>query len=364
MSEAIAGSDPDPAASVFDAEFLRKLERLEWVARKVLRGLPRGERNTARRGRGQEFNDFRRYQPGDDFRYIDWNIFSRLDRLVVKLYTSEEDMTLHIVLDCSASMGFGEPSKFDYARRLAAALGFIGLHHLDRVVLTTFAGAHRAGLPPLATRRQLTPLLDYLAGLGCAGPTSRPAGVARRQAAGLGCAGPTLVEGAFRELAARSRGARLMVVISDFMDTSGPEPSFPRKRESTDDSTGATGLRPSFPRKRESTGDSTGATGLEAGLDALRHRGHDVVAMQVLSEEEIAPPLDGAIEFVDAESGETLRATVDARLRALYAERLDARLRALEGYCRRTGIEYLRASTAIPFEDLVLRYLRQGTHLR
>ena len=343
MSEAIAGSDPDPAASVFDAEFLRKLERLEWVARKVLRGLPRGERNTARRGRGLEFNDFRRYQPGDDFRYIDWNIFSRLDRLVVKLYTSEEDMTLHIVLDCSASMGFGEPSKFDYARRLAAALGFIGLHHLDRVVLTTFAGAHRAGLPPLATRRQLTPLLDYLAGLGCAGPTSRSAGVARRQAAGLGCAGPTLVEGAFRELAARSRGARLMVVISDFMDTSGPEPS--------------------FPRKRESTGDSTGATGLEAGLDALRHRGHDVVAMQVLSEEEIAPPLDGAIEFVDAESGETLRATVDARLRALYAERLDARLRALEGYCRRTGIEYLRASTAIPFEDLVLRYLRQGTNL-
>lgn len=302
MSEAIAG--PDSAALVFDAEFLRKLERLEWVARKILRGLPRGERNTARRGRGLEFNDFRRYQPGDDFRYIDWNIFSRLDRLVVKLYTSEEDMTLHLVLDCSASMGFGAPSKFDYARRLAAALGFIGLHHLDRVVLTTFAGAGGAGLPPLATRRQLTTLLDFLTGLECAGPTR--------------------VEGAFRELAASSRGARLMVVISDFL----------------------------------------GATGLETGLDALRHRGHDVVAMQVLSEEEIAPPLDGAIELVDAESGGTLRATVDARLRALYAERLDARLRALEGYCRRTGIEYLRASTAIAFEDLILRYLRQGTHLR
>ena len=302
MSEEHAG--PDPAALVFDGEFLRKLERLEWVARKTLRGLPRGERSTARRGRGLEFDDFRRYQPGDDFRYIDWNIFSRLDRLVVKLYTSEEDMTLHLALDCSASMGFGEPPKFDYARRLAAALGFIGLHHLDRVVLTTFAGAHGAGLPPLATRRQLTTLLDFLGGLRCAGPT--------------------LVESSFRELATSSRSARLVVVISDFM----------------------------------------GARGLEAGLDALRHRGHDVVAMQVLAEEEIAPPLDGALLLVDAESGEATRATVDARLRALYQERLDAHLRGLEGYCRRSGVEYLRTSTAIAFEDLVLKYLRQGKHLR
>ena len=302
MTETRAG--PDPAALVFDGEFLRKLEALEWVARKALRGLPRGERSTARRGRGLEFDDFRRYQPGDDFRYIDWNIFSRLDRLVVKLYTSEEDLTLHLAIDCSASMGFGEPTKFDYARRLAAALGFIGLHHLDRVALTTFGVAHGAGPPPFASRRQLATLLDFLSGLRCAGPTR--------------------YESSFRELAASSRGARLMVVISDFMGTGA------------------------FP----------------AALDALRHRGHDVVAMQVLSEDEIAPPLDGALELVDAESGETLRAAVDERLRALYRERLDAHLRSLEGYCRRSGVECLRTSTAIAFEDLVLRYLRQGTHLR
>ena len=302
MTEASAGTDS--ASLVFDGEFLRKLERLEWVARKMLRGLPRGERRTARRGRGLEFDDFRRYQPGDDFRYIDWNIFSRLDRLVVKLYASEEDMTLHLAVDCSASMGFGEPSKFDYARRLAAALGFIGLHHLDRVVVTTFAKAHRAGPPALATRRQLATLLDFLSGLQCAGSTR--------------------FEPSLRALAASSRGARLMVIISDF---------------------GADG-------------------GLEEGLDALRRRGHDVVAMQVLSEEEISPPLDGALELVDAESGAVLRATVDARLRALYQARLDEGLRGLESWCRRSGVEYLRASTAIAFEDLVLRYLRQGAHLR
>ena len=302
MTEALAGTDP--AALVFDGEFLRKLEKLEWVARKALRGLPRGERSTARRGRGLEFDDFRRYQPGDDFRYIDWNIFSRLDRLVVKLYTSEEDLTLHLALDCSASMGFGEPTKFDYARRLAAALGFIGLHHLDRVALTTFGNAHAAGPPPFVSRSRLSALLDYLSGL-------RPSGSTR-------------YETSFRELAASTRGARLMVVISDFM----------------------------------------GEGALPPALDALRHRGHDVVAMQVLSEEEIAPPLDGALALVDSESGEALRATVDERLRALYRERLDARLRGLEGYCRRSGVEYLRTSTAIDFEALVLRYLRQGTHLR
>ena len=302
MSEALAGSDS--AAFVFDGEFLRKLERLEWVARRLLRGLPRGERSTTRRGRGLEFDDFRRYQAGDDFRYIDWNIFSRLDRLVVKLYTSEEDMTLHLALDCSASMGFGTPSKFDYARRLAAALGFIGLHRLDRVVLSTFADVHRAGPAALSTRRQLTTLLGFLAGLECAGATR--------------------FEPALRELAASGRGARLTVVLSDF----------------------------------------TGADAVETGLDALRHRGHDVVALHVLAEEEIAPPLDGAIEFVDAESGETLHATVDAGLRTLYERRLSARLRRLEDYCRRAGVEYLRASTALPFEDLVLKFLRQGSHLR
>ena len=295
---------PAGAAALFDGDFLRKLERLEWLARKTLRGLPRGERATARRGRGLEFNDFRRYQPGDDFRYIDWNIFSRLDRLVLKLYTSEEDFTLRIVLDCSASMDFGEPLKFDYARRIAAALGFIGLHNLDRVVLATFSDAPGPTLGPLKTRRQLITLLDFLRELRCGRET--------RLGASL------------RELAASVPSAELVVVISDLL----------------------------------------GRDDLKAGLDALRHRGHDVVVLQVLAEEEIAPPLDGALRLVDAESGAALEVTVDAPLRALYQQRLDARLLEIENGCRRSGIEYLRTSTTIAFEEVVLRYLRGGTHLR
>ena len=107
----------------FDGEFLRKVERLELVARKMFRGLVRGEHAARRRGHGLEFADFRGYRPGDDFRHIDWNIYSRLDQLFLKLHAAEEDVTLHLLVDASASMGFGEPSKFDHARKLAAAQG-------------------------------------------------------------------------------------------------------------------------------------------------------------------------------------------------------------------------------------------------
>ena len=302
MSGAPASQESTPL--VFDGEFLRKLERLELLARKVFRGLVRGEHPTARRGHGLEFTDYRRYQPGDDFRYIDWNIFSRLDRLVLKLFTSEEDATLHLLVDASASMGFGDPSKFDYARRLAASLAYIGLNNLDRVVLHAFADGLVTGLPPQKSRKRINTVLDFLAAQRCTGSTNFA---------------PTL-----RDLAARSPSPGLVAVITDLL----------------------------------------GVDDLEIGLDALRHCGHDVMVIQVLAEEDIDPPLAGALRLVDAEDGRELKITVDAELRELYRRRLQDYLDRAEGYCRRTGIEYLRVSTATPFEDVMLRYLRQGMHLR
>ena len=291
-------------ALVFDGEFLRKLERLELIAKKIFRGLLRGEHTTQRRGRGLEFSDFRRYQPGDDFRYIDWNIFSRLDRLFLKLYASEEDVTLHLLLDTSASMGFGEPLKFDHARRIAAALAYIRLNNLDRVGLTTFSEHLGTSLPPLKTKHHMAAVLRFLLGLRCAGATrfARP----------------------LREFASRTRRPGLVVLITDLL----------------------------------------GADDSQLGLEAVRHRGHDVMLLQLLGEEEIEPPLDGALRLLDAEDASELRVTVDAELRSLYQTRLQARLEAIERYCLQAGIEYLRASTAVPFEDVVLKYLRQGTSLR
>jgi len=296
-----------PAASgglVFDDEFLRKLEQLELLARKIFRGLLRGEHTTSRRGRGLEFSDFRHYRPGDDFRHIDWNIYSRLDQLFLKLHASEDDVTLHLVLDASASMGFGEPSKFDHARRLAAALAYIALHHLDRVGVNTFSEGLGAALPPIKTRHHMARLLTFLGELPCAGVTR--------------------FDSALRAFATRTRNPGLVILISDLL----------------------------------------GAGDIQDGIEALRHGGHDVVVIQLLAELEIDPPLDGALRIVDAETGDELEVTVDEDLRRLYQHRLEHHLQDVERFCRQRSVEYLRASTAIAFEDVVLKYLRQGVHLR
>ena len=289
---------------VFDSAFLRKLERVELLARKIFRGQLRGEHTTARRGLGLEFSDFRRYRPGDDFRHIDWNIYSRLERLFLKLYAAEEDMSLHVVLDCSASMGFGDPSKFDHARRIAAAMGYIGLSNLDRVSVATIDDGLGPSLAPVKARSQMSTLLRFLQSLATGGPTELALGL--------------------RDYAARTRSPGLVVVISDlFAQSQVPE-----------------------------------------CLDVLRYAGHQVVVVHLLAEEEIDPPLDGALRLVDSESGEEVSLTVDHALRQHYAQALAARLQLIETYCLSRDIEYLRASTAIGFEDVVLKYLRYGAALK
>jgi uncharacterized protein (DUF58 family) len=295
---------PTDANLLFDSAFLAKLERLELLARKLFRGQLRGEHSVRRRGRGIEFVDFRQYQPGDDFRHIDWSIFSRLDRLFLRLFTAEEDISLHVLLDCSRSMAFGAPTKFDYARRVAAALAFIGLSHLDRVSIAPFSEHLGTGLSGLRGKQQFGQVLDCLSSLECAGATRLLA--------------------ASREFSSRTRSPGLVVVISDFL----------------------------------------GDEDLGSAIDRLRARGHQVMSLQLLAEEEIDPPLDGAVRLVDAETGDVLNVTVDAGLRAAYMRRLEQRLSTLETHCLRVGVDYLRASTMVPFDDLMLSYLRQGAMFR
>ena len=122
-----------PREELFDDDFQRKLETLALVSRRVFAGRMRAERRTKKRGSGVEFADYRDYVPGDDFRYVDWNIFQRFARLLVRLYEEEEDLSIYFIVDCSSSMGFGDGKKFDQARRLCAALAYVGLANLDRV---------------------------------------------------------------------------------------------------------------------------------------------------------------------------------------------------------------------------------------
>src|ERR1700755_2245291 len=125
------------AIPLLSPELLAQLERLELVSRKIFRGRIKGERRSLRKGQSVEFADFRPYVPGDDLRFVDWNTYARLDRLFLKLFLEEEDLHFYTLIDASRSMQFGTPTKFDYARQLAAALGYIALVRGDRVRIET-----------------------------------------------------------------------------------------------------------------------------------------------------------------------------------------------------------------------------------
>src|SRR5437868_4495447 len=126
-------TSPTTTPQLLDPAFLRKIEQLSLVAKKLFTGQLKGERRSAKRGASVEFADYRNYTLGDDLRYVDWNTYARLEKLFLKLFLEEEDLHVYLLVDGSASMAFGDPAKFDYARRIAAALGYVGLANYDRV---------------------------------------------------------------------------------------------------------------------------------------------------------------------------------------------------------------------------------------
>src|SRR5215813_6522926 len=132
--------------SLLDPKFLRKLEMLRIQARRAFPGTMRGERRSTRRGDSVEFADFRKYEAGDDFRHVDWNIYARLERLMLRQFVEEEDVRIDILIDQSKSMHFGETTKFDFARRTAATLAFLGISSLDQVGVAMFDSTLRGRL--------------------------------------------------------------------------------------------------------------------------------------------------------------------------------------------------------------------------
>src|SRR4051812_9644203 len=156
------GASPMP---LFDSDFLQKLEYLSLISRRVFRGQLLAQRRTMQLGGGIEFADHREYTPGDDFRYLDWNVYARHDELLLKRFQEEEDLHVYVLIDCSASMGFGTPPKFDFARRVAAALAYIALADLDRVAIVAFAGDIVADLPLTRGKARILSLLKFLENL-------------------------------------------------------------------------------------------------------------------------------------------------------------------------------------------------------
>src|SRR5213594_2960483 len=202
MKDRIAAGG-DSRQAFFSPEFLAQLERLSLLSRRAFRGSVRGERRSPRRGHSVEFADYRAYGVGDDLRYVDWNIYGRLDRLHVKLFVDEEDLCLHLLVDASASMGFGAPSKLYYAVRLAAALGFVGLVNFERVGLGVLRERVAEGWPPTRGRAQVLPLMEFLARV-------EPGGV-------------TGIDDGLANYAQRAREPGLVVLVSDLLDPAGYE---------------------------------------------------------------------------------------------------------------------------------------------
>jgi uncharacterized protein (DUF58 family) len=279
-------------------EFLAQLERLSLRSRRVFRGRVKGERRSPRRGHSVEFCDYRGYGVGDDLRYVDWNIYGRLNRLHVKLFVDEEELCLHLLLDASASMEFGSPTKLAYGARLAAALGFIGLVGMERVGVGVLRERVAEGWPPSRGRNQIVGLLDFLG---------------RVEAVG----GTRLNEG-LQNYAMRSRDPGLAVVISDLLDPGG----------------------------------------YEAGVRALLERRFDVHLVHVLTPEELDPELAGDLRLVDSETGEVRELSVDGDAIRAYRRRLGEFLERAEAFCRAQEIGYHRVRTDTPVEEFVLSQIR------
>jgi uncharacterized protein (DUF58 family) len=289
---------PTTRHAFFTSEFLAQLERLSLLSRRVFRGRVRGDRRSLRRGHSVEFCDYRAYGVGDDLRYVDWNIYGRLDRLHVKLFVDEEDLCLHVIVDGSASMNFGTPTKLEWAVRVAAALGFVGLVNLERVGVGILRNRIAEGWPPTRGRNQVPAFLDFLGNVDPAGGTSLNDGLAN--------------------YAARSRQTGLAVVISDLLDPAG----------------------------------------YERGIRALLERRFDVHLVHVLAPEEMNPDLAGDLRLVDSETGERRELSMDGDAVRAYRERLRQFLDRVEAFCRTKEIGYHRMTSDAPVEEFVLAQLR------
>jgi uncharacterized protein (DUF58 family) len=281
-------------------EFMASLDRLDVLSRKILAGKMKGERRSKRRGQSVEFADFRNYVIGDDLRFIDWNIYARLDRLFLKLFHEEEDLSLHLLLDLSGSCAYGNPDKGLFMRRLTAALAYVGLVNHNRVTVTALSSGVVAQSGAMRGRRRVARMIDFISGL-------RPEG-------------PGRLEAACRAFSMSQKSRGVCVIISDFLDKGGFEP----------------------------------------GLRYLIAGRYDLYAIQVLAPQEIDPKeaLQGDLKLTDIEDGEVAEVSVTAALLKRYRATLNAYCTQLREYLTRRGGVYVLTSTSTDVEDLVLQVLR------
>jgi uncharacterized protein (DUF58 family) len=297
--------EPSSSPSCFDSEFLQTLEYLSLVSRRAFLGSLLAARRSLRSGGGIEFADHRGYTETDDFRYLDWNLFARSGQLMVKRFQEEQDLRVYVLLDSSRSMGLGQPPKFDYARRLTAALAYIALVDLDRVSVTAFAAQLGDEFPLSRGKECLLGLLQFLDGL-----QTHP--------------DPTELARASAAFVDRHRHPGLVVVISDWFDRAG------------------------FVR----------------ALDLLRHHRHEVHVIQLFDPAEANPSVLGDYELFDIERRSRRKVTITERSVQRYRKLFQEFQDGLRAYCLRHALGCGQTSTAIPFDEFLIQMMRTAGVVR
>ena len=297
--------DTEVMEALISPDLMKRLEQLQLLARRRSKSTAKGERRSGARGQSVEFADYRTYVPGDDLRRIDWNLFGRLERLFLKLYEEERELPVTIYLDSSESMSFGRVSKFDFARQVAAAVGYVALCGFDRITVEPFPLADdQAGLVgelrAVRGRRSAMRFFDNLNRLKAGGTADF------NQALRLG--------------AMKHRAQGVIVVLSDFLDPAG----------------------------------------YEDGLKSLASRGSEVHAVQILAPEELAPSSYGDLRVIDSETGAEQEVTFGKYRLKSYRATVQNYCRRLQEYCRARGIRYQLAQSDTPIDDLLLKAMRTG----
>ncbi|QSH40775.1 DUF58 domain-containing protein [Lentisphaerota bacterium ZTH] len=280
-----------------DPEFIRKLEMLSLLARKVLGGTLKADRKTAKKGSGTTFADYTEYNFGDDYRSIDWNIYARLEHLVIKLFELEEDLHIYLLVDFSHSM-YG---KSRLARQLAGALGYIALNNLDRLTVYALADHLKPILKPAHGRNRLLPMLQALESAECFGHD-------------------TDFEQCIKEFQSRKHRSGLCIIISDFF--------------------------------------VSGA--LEKSLDYLLWNRHDLFCLQVYSETDVQCKLRGDVELQCIETGEKRRVTIGPAEAARFTAAVKTWNNRVQQACKQRGIGFATAPVEVPFELIIQNILRHG----
>ncbi len=290
-------------SSLISPELLRHLEQFQLPAARRAKSSAKGERRSKARGQSVEFADYRNYSVGDDFRYLDWNLYGRLEKLFLKLYEEERELPVRIFLDASESMTFGTPRKFDFARQVAAAAGYVALCGFDRVTVVAFPdnpdeAAARGAMRQVRGRKSSLQFFQNLNQITAGGAAH--------------------LNNSLRRGALEARQAGVAMVLSDFLDPAG----------------------------------------YETGLKALVGRGFQVNAVQILAPEELNPSTFGDLRLVDAESGAMQEVTFGKYRLNSYQQTVRNYCQRLREFCQGRGVNFFSVSSALPLEELLLKQLR------